>query len=78
MWSPIIAIALTASLMGCAARVRGTSEAFLSEAEIEAKDDADCRRLGAAPGTQVYVDCRLRLRSTRSSEDSARRLRAAL
>lgn len=74
----VLAIALLALLMACAPRVRGTGEAFLNEAEVEAKDDGDCRRLGAAPGTSVYVDCRLRLRQNRSSEDSSRRLRRAL
>lgn len=58
--------------------IRGTGERFMSEAEIEAKDDSECRRFGAAPGTTVYVDCRLRLRQNRSFEDSSRRLRAAI
>lgn len=65
------------ALAGCQA-VRGTDERGMTDAEIEAKDDAVCLSFGAAKGTQVYVDCRLRLRSTRSSEDSGRRLRAAL
>lgn len=71
-------VALSVLLAGCAARVRGTGEAYLSDQEIEAKDDATCKGFGAQPGTQIYIDCRLRLRSTRSSEDGGRRLRAAL
>lgn len=50
----------------------------MSNAEVEAKDDAACLQFGAVKGTQVYVDCRLRLRSERNSDDRARRLRNIL
>lgn len=55
-------------LAGCQTSPRGHGEQFMSDAEIEAKDDGTCRSLGAAPGTPIYIDCRLRLRSTRSAE----------
>ena len=73
-----VAIALVGlGLAGCQA-VRGTGERWMSDQEIEAKDHGVCDSLGAKRGTQVYVDCRLRLRSDRSSSDSGRRLRAVL
>ena len=53
--------------------VRGTGEAFMSEDAINAKDEATCRTLGATPGTPTFIDCRLRLRSDRSNQDTARR-----
>lgn len=67
----IVAVAGMA-LAGCQ-QVRGTGERGMSDAEIEAKDDSVCSGFGAAKGTQIYVDCRLRLRSDRSAEDRMRR-----
>jgi hypothetical protein len=58
-------------LAGCG--VRGTGEQFMSPDQIEAKDLATCQSLGARPGTQSYIDCRLRLRSDRSYQDTMRR-----
>lgn len=71
-------VVLTAVLAGGCVQVRGTGERFMSDAEVEAKDDGTCQSFGAAKGSQAYVDCRLRLRSDRSAEDRSRRLRAAL
>ncbi len=71
----LIFAALALALSGC---VRGTGERFMSDAEIEAKDDAVCSELGAVKGTQVYVDCRLRLRSDRSNQDQSRRMRRTI
>ncbi len=73
----VIAIVGGLMLAGCV-QVRGTGERGMTDAEIEAKDDGVCRSFGAVKGTQAYIDCRLRLRSTRSSEDSGRRLRSAI
>lgn len=53
--------------------VRGTGEAFMTQQEMEAKDDSICKSLGASSGTTVYVDCRLRLRTDRSTQDTLRR-----
>ena len=68
----VVSIIAAAGLAGCMP-VRGTGEAFMSENEIQAKDDATCRGYGAMPGSQPYVACRLSLRSNRSHEDTARR-----
>lgn len=59
--------------LGACTSVRGTDERFMSDAEIEAKDNSICASLGAVRGSQAYVDCRLRLRSDRSAEDRWRR-----
>lgn len=73
----LILVAMAVGLAGCQ-QVRGTGEQGLSDLEIDAKDNATCRSFGAVPGSQPFIDCRLRLRSDRSSEDRARRLRAML
>jgi hypothetical protein len=68
----LVVIAVIAAVGGCTA-VRGTGERFLSDEEISQKDDRSCTDLGAVKGTQVYIDCRLRLRSDRSVQDTMRR-----
>ena len=68
----LFVIGLVATLAACVP-VRGTNERWLSDAEIAAKDEATCASFGAVKGTQPYIDCRLRLRSDRSAEDSRRR-----
>lgn len=68
----LILLGLGAVLTACVP-IRGTGERWMSDAEIEAKDDGICQGFGAAKGTQPYMDCRLRLRSDRSAEDRARR-----
>lgn len=70
-------LALGAMLAGCMT-ARGPGERFMSDADIDGKDHATCTQLGAARGTSVYVDCRLRLKQSRSSEDSARRIGGAI
>jgi hypothetical protein len=70
----VVLAALTLTACG----VRGTGERFLSDEDIEAKDDRTCAELGAVKGTQVYIDCRLRLRSSRSQEDQSRRMRRTI
>jgi hypothetical protein len=68
---------LAVGLGGCGniSWVRGNDDAFfMTQEQVDAKDDATCKSLGAVPSTSVYVDCRLRLRTNRSSEDSLRRL----
>ena len=54
-----IAIAAALMLAGCSGDRTGRGELFMSKAEIEAKDDATCRRYGAKPGEPVYVQCRV-------------------
>jgi hypothetical protein len=68
----LVVVMVTVGMAGCMP-VRGTNERWLSDAEITAKDEAICTSLGAVRGTQSYIDCRLRLRSDRSAEDSRRR-----
>jgi hypothetical protein len=67
-----------AMAMSACVPARGTGEAFMSDTAVESKDDAACLSFGAQKGTQVYVDCRLRLRSERNSDDRARRFRNVL
>jgi hypothetical protein len=73
----VLLVVLAALTLG-ACGVRGTGERFLSDQDIEAKDDSTCADLGAAKGSQVYVDCRLRLRSDRSQQDQSRRMRRTI
>jgi hypothetical protein len=48
------------TLCACSARNQpGQGELFSSRAEMDAKDDAICRRYGALPGTPVYIQCRV-------------------
>lgn len=71
--------AMAAVLVSCASPdVRGVGEAGLSQQDIDLKDETTCKSFGAAPGTSLYLDCRLRLRSTRSAEDGGRRMRATI
>lgn len=63
--------ALCLVVSGCARPARGIGEAFSSQQEIDAKDDDACKSLGASPGTPLYVDCRLRLRTDRSNQANA-------
>jgi hypothetical protein len=70
-----VLVAAGLALAGC--QTRGHGEVFMSDVEIEAKDHGVCTSLGAARGSQVYVDCRLRLRSDRNFSDSSRRASAA-
>lgn len=65
-------------LAGCGGTARGPGERFMSDQEIDGKDDLTCQGFGAARGTPAYVDCRLRLKQNRSSEDSTRRLGGAI
>lgn len=68
----LISVGIMLVLTACVP-VRGTNERWLSDSEVEAKDEATCANFGAVKGTQTYIDCRLRLRSDRSAEDSRRR-----
>lgn len=73
-----IVLVVLAGLMLTACGVRGQGERFMSDEDIEAKDERTCTKLGAVKGTQVYIDCRLRLRSSRSQEDQSRRMRRTI
>jgi hypothetical protein len=68
----LVAAGLVLVLAACVP-IRGTNERGMSDAEIEAKDEATCVGLGAVRGSQPYIACRLQLRSDRSAEDRARR-----
>lgn len=77
----VIRIALVFALAGSVSAcvpVRGTGERWMSDDEIEAKDDSACQSFGAVRGSGAYVECRLRLRSERGADDRARRLRNVL
>lgn len=74
----LVVVVCAVALAGCQTSARGKGEQFMSDTEIEAKDDGTCRQLGTAPGTPLYVDCRLRLRSNRTAEDSAEQMSGAV
>lgn len=74
----LVAVVFGLVLAGCQTSPRGQGEQFMSDAEIEAKDDGTCRSLGAPPGTPIYIDCRLRLRSNRSAEHQSADMGAAM
>lgn len=54
-------LVLAFALTGCASSDNqpGRGELFASKAEVDAKDDAICRRYGAKPGEPVYIQCRV-------------------
>lgn len=54
-----LALVLCVCVAGCTA------------AELTARDDAQCRQLGAAPGTPVYTDCMLRKEQMRNDTRNA-------
>lgn len=44
-----------------------------SRQQVAADDDATCQSYGAAPGSQAYIECRMRRDTTRMEGDNARR-----
>jgi hypothetical protein len=78
-----IAFAGLIALTACnqtGARTPG-GEMFMSDAEILAKDDTQCRSFGASPGSNAYLQCRMTLNQNRHTaadrqqEYAARNLR---
>ena len=55
------------TLAGCADyQARREQEAAAQARADEAQDDADCRSSGAAPGSQEYVRCRMKIDNERA------------
>lgn len=64
---------LALALIGCT-HPRGRGELGMTLEQLDAKDDSVCGSFGLRRGQPGYADCRLRLRSDRSTQDSARRI----
>jgi hypothetical protein len=70
-------MAACAFLCGCEAvkeRVQGSLDIFKTKAQLEAEDTAACQRLGAQPGTDIYVQCmigRAQIRATNRAAAAA-------
>jgi hypothetical protein len=58
-----IAAALVTVLSGCGA----------SREQLAQDDDATCQSYGAQPGSQAYIECRMRRDTTRTQGDNLRR-----
>jgi hypothetical protein len=70
-----LVVVIGGALLVAACQARGYGESvFMTSEEKNAKDDTTCRGYGAAPGSSVYVECRMRLAETRSREASVRKV----
>jgi hypothetical protein len=45
------------TLPGCQSSQPGVGEAWMSGAEVRAKDEANCRSYGFKPGTDAFANC---------------------
>jgi hypothetical protein len=54
-----LALTLASTLGACANNQPGRGELLSSTGDLDAKDDAICRRYGARPGEPAYVQCRV-------------------
>ena len=61
---PALLLALLLTLSACV----NPAEHAARVQQVEAADHAECARLGFAPGSPPYGDCRLRLREMRLQE----------
>lgn len=66
----LLTIALV--LASCNTGPRGQGELFMSDTQIRAKDDAECRSYGAIPGSNAYVACRMNLQNSRTAQQNTR------
>ena len=76
MKTTVLLSALALLLAGC--QTLTPEEIAAREAAIDAARDAECQRFGARPGTDAYVDCRLRLTELAQAERIERRRDAAI
>ena len=70
----LVILAACGLLCGCQAYVEDLQDQysglFKTKAQLEAEDTTACQRLGAQPGTDIYVQCmigRAQIRATRVS-----------
>lgn len=73
---PRTAVAVVASVLalsGCMSDQQKLAKAQEAKAQQASADDAQCRSYGAAPGSDLYVNCRMQLDSRRTQADEARR-----
>jgi hypothetical protein len=52
-----LAVVLLVSTAGCQSNTPGRGEAFMSAAEVRAKDEANCRYYGFRKGTDAFASC---------------------
>jgi len=66
----IIAVcaALALTLVGCAAYEQQQREQAQAQAAVQAaNDDVQCQSYGAAPGSPMYIQCRMNIDNQRAS-----------
>jgi hypothetical protein len=63
----LFVLLVTCTLAGC----KNAAERAAEEAALAEKDDRECVSYGAQPGTQPYIDCRLKLKEIRQSAENA-------
>lgn len=71
----IITIAL--ALTGCASSTPGDGEAFMSEADIRAKDEQKCRGYGITQGSEAFSACLMKQDEIRAGVQSSSSAAAA-
>lgn len=69
IFAAMVIMAAAASLGACQS---------MTPEEVSTADDAQCQALGARPGSNPYVECRLFLQAQREQEADDRRRRFAL
>ena len=58
-------------LGSCASQAERQAQQAQQAAAVAANDDAQCRSYGAAPGSQVYIQCRMNLDNQRAQMRTA-------
>lgn len=72
--NPALVLALALALGGCAAYEQQQREQAMAQAQAQsASDDAQCQSYGAAPGSPMYVQCRMQLDGQRTQAAEANR-----
>lgn len=75
MKSTIAFLVLLAALSGCQGSVVGDA---IAGPEVLAKQDNDyCVSLGAQPGSDIYVQCRMQMATNRDNRHASARARAS-
>jgi hypothetical protein len=74
----LVILAACGLLCGCEAQSERLQDRydslFKTKAQLEAEDTAACQRLGAMPGTDIYVQCmigRAQIRATNNASNTA-------
>lgn len=77
----VLLLTMCAGLLGCQAYVEGIQDEysglFKTRAEREADDMTYCQRLGAQPGTDIFIQCMLGRAQIRATNQAAAATSAA-